>query len=995
MSEAEREIALAQLVEKLANSDVAAFAVMDYWTFEGYLAIRDYLSQHSDTTWTKGLFPGMELRLESPTSFRLNVHVVLSDQVSRQSLTDFCASLKLRIRGDLRSLSREALIDLARSLGASKANHHGFGKDDLSVPDRLFELGCMTAEVTRDSFLEASRQLKDSALILLPYDTSDGLAGIDWRKHGQSANELLRMAHLYETRKPENADLFLGRRTAENERFIDEFLEAMGGYPKPAVCGSDSHRLEDYGHFPGDRPMWVKADPTWPGLVSTTCEPIERTHIGDRPSQLDRVASNRTRYVQSIAIRKRPASALAEAWFDNDLVLNHGLVAIIGNKGSGKSALTDIIGLLGNTRREKWFPFLNEQQFRQPGDNKAANFDATVTWESQQRETRCLGDRSDPNRLESICYIPQNCFDEICNELARPGLSAFDAELKSVIFSHVEPPDRLGKSTLDEVIEFRTGEIEQGMSRLRSKMSRLNQEIVLLEDQATPEHRAALEERLRQKQAELDALDAAKPSKVKKPRGKPREAAKAEQNIDTLKREREGLQAKIRTAQSDQEHLALIVSRLDQLLERVRRVEREFADLADEYGEDLKSVGLDLKELAKLSVNAKPIREKRAELQKARAERDAALDPESSTSLVGQVKPLDARLKKLRSQLDEPNRRYERFLEDQAAWNAKRQEVLGSKTVPGTLRYFADKLSELDAVPTKLAERRQDRLDLAESIHGEITRLAGIFSDLYGPVQHFIRDHPIARDKFRLVFDVSVVDVEFQHRLFDWIHQGVSGSFYGVDEGRELLRELVAKYKFTTWKETREFLTEIMSHLLMDVRGESVSIASQLRKDRSVQSLYDYIFSLEYLKPRYVLKMGDRHLHELSPGEKGTLLLVFYLLVDRSATPLVIDQPEANLDNETIFDLLVPAIKEAKQRRQIIVVTHNPNIAVVCDADQVICASLDKARGCKVEYATGAIENPGINRRIVEVLEGTMPAFENRDAKYTLIAGVRRRLFTS
>ncbi len=129
--------------------------------------------------------------------------------------------------------------------------------------------------------------------------------------------------------------------------------------------------------------------------------------------------------------------------------------------------------------------------------------------------------------------------------------------------------------------------------------------------------------------------------------------------------------------------------------------------------------------------------------------------------------------------------------------------------------------------------------------------------------------------------------------------------------------------------------------------------------------------------------MDDKELSELSPGEKGTLLLVFYLLIDKSDVPLIIDQPEHNLDNETIYDLLVPAIKEARQKRQIILVTHNPNLAVVCDSDQVVCAAIDKTAGYIVSYTSGAIENPTINRRIVEVLEGTMPAFDNRGMKYT------------
>ena len=83
-----------------------------------------------------------------------------------------------------------------------------------------------------------------------------------------------------------------------------------------------------------------------------------------------------------------------------------------------------------------------------------------------------------------------------------------------------------------------------------------------------------------------------------------------------------------------------------------------------------------------------------------------------------------------------------------------------------------------------------------------------------------------------------------------------------------------------------------------------------------------HLFSLIYLRPRYALKLGSKSLPELSPGERGVLLLIFYLLVDLDDAPLIIDQPEENLDSESIYKLLVPCIKLAKNRRQIIVVTH-------------------------------------------------------------------------
>jgi hypothetical protein len=64
-------------------------------------------------------------------------------------------------------------------------------------------------------------------------------------------------------------------------------------------------------------------------------------------------------------------------------------------------------------------------------------------------------------------------------------------------------------------------------------------------------------------------------------------------------------------------------------------------------------------------------------------------------------------------------------------------------------------------------------------------------------------------------------------------------------------------------------------------------------------------------------------------------------------------------------------------------VTHNPNIAVVCDAEQIIHASIDRANNNRITYTTGAIEDPTINKLIVNVLEGTRPAFDNRGSKYS------------
>lgn len=112
------------------------------------------------------------------------------------------------------------------------------------------------------------------------------------------------------------------------------------------------------------------------------------------------------------------------------------------------------------------------------------------------------------------------------------------------------------------------------------------------------------------------------------------------------------------------------------------------------------------------------------------------------------------------------------------------------------------------------------------------------------------------------------------------------------------------------------------------------------------------------------------------------MLLIFYLLLDNNDIPLIIDQPEDNLDNHSVANILVPFIKKAKSKRQIILVTHNPNLAVVADAEQIIFTELDKENNYKFSFKAGAIENPEINKCIVQVLEGAMPAFNKRKMKY-------------
>src|SRR5206468_3181499 len=116
---------------------------------------------------------------------------------SKQQLQDFKAAL--RISAIDRSLSDESLIAFARSLDVGKAKVHGFEETDLKHDAKLLQLGSMTALVTRESLREAVKQIPgDTCLVILPYDTSDGLQKLDWEKHPHDDNYFMQSAHMFE-----------------------------------------------------------------------------------------------------------------------------------------------------------------------------------------------------------------------------------------------------------------------------------------------------------------------------------------------------------------------------------------------------------------------------------------------------------------------------------------------------------------------------------------------------------------------------------------------------------------------------------------------------------------------------------------------------------------------------------------------------------------------------------------------------------------------------
>ena len=107
-----------------------------------------------------------------------------------------------------------------------------------------------------------------------------------------------------------------------------------------------------------------------------------------------------------------------------------------------------------------------------------------------------------------------------------------------------------------------------------------------------------------------------------------------------------------------------------------------------------------------------------------------------------------------------------------------------------------------------------------------------------------------------------------------------------------------------------------------------------------VIDLSRWIYSTDHVRVHYSIEYEGIPITQFSPGTRGIVLLLLYLALDlEDSRPLIIDQPEENLDPRSVFTELIGLFREARKRRQVIIVTHNANLVVNTDVDQVIVAS--------------------------------------------------------
>lgn len=146
----------------------------------------------------------------------------------------------------------------------------------------------------------------------------------------------------------------------------------------------------------------------------------------------------------------------------------------------------------------------------------------------------------------------------------------------------------------------------------------------------------------------------------------------------------------------------------------------------------------------------------------------------------------------------------------------------------------------------------------------------------------------------------------------------------------------------------------------------------------------DLLYPQDQIEMRYKGRDGNfKPLSVASAGQKTTAILTFILSF--GDVPLILDQPEDDLDNRLVYDLIVDKMRQIKEKRQVIVVTHNANIPVNGDAEYVVSLS-SETHNLKIQ-AEGTIEDEKVKNEICEVMEGGVEAFQTRAKRYAALNG--------
>ena len=925
---------------RLQESDVVAFGITDYFSTEGYFStIREFRKRYPDSE--KLFLPNIELRTNyvvNRAQEEVNLHLIFNP---------FRAGYEVRMAMFLQSLKTNKTTAEGRNVKAS----------ELQVTHD-FEEATTTREFIRAALEDVFGKPADfsSDVLIITAANNDGLRPERGKKRKLLlTDELDKFSHAFFGNSG-NVHYYLS-----TDRYEDKSKTSI---PKATVSGSDAHSLDDLhsrlgkASYDADgkpvfEPTWIKADPTFEGLKQILYEPSSRVHIGETPP----VYHDLSRVIQCVKLSQ------ADGWFDEiEIPLNPGLVSIIGKKGSGKSALAEIMSYAADS----WLTTEPGSFIKRAGSH-LRNLTITLTWADGRTSTKRLGEEQSDS--QQVRYLSQRFVERLCAddhigvELVR--------EIEAVIFSHLDPTDTLNASNFEELRAIKTEGIDEEGERLKQEVVDLIREECALLDEAR---------KVGDKKQRIVTLKAEEASLLKQ---MPPPATDAERKlVEELQKRRNELTAAQNTVAGDKQKIQKIAdlkTRLTSFRAQIRRFATDLSPLLDEVGI--------------------PQSERAAFTPAFTADTDAPLDRRAKEllAIIGQkegveqhpakdtIRWLEGQIKVLLEKESTDKARQKRITEIQTRISAIGTEV---KRIEAEIQKIEGPNSK------RIVVAHTERLAAYGGYFENLKREHAVLEGLYEPV----------KQKLSPVAGKGEQDLEFSIRrevdLARWLERGSKlfdkrmilpyGSFQQLSN--KALEILVPAWSSGDTESIRAAHETFIS----EFKKPEYKVRNYLCEGVESTELLAWLYEVDHVRLAYGLKYNRVPLEKLSPGTKGIVLLILYLGMDTAdSRPLIVDQPDENLDNESIYELLRTYFQNAKSRRQIILISHNPNLVVNADSEQVLIATANpRDNGLpRIHYQMGALEQSaedgsGIRQRACRILEGGDTAFLKRESRYAIVRNI-------
>ena len=454
------ECAWEDYLTALESSDppIRALAVTDYYltgTYEHVVAAK----RAGRLSAIDLIFPNIELRLDVGTTKGrwVNVHLLVcpddADHVAKANR--FLKTLTFRAHAEVFSCTPDDLKSLGKASDTEIV-------DDVAALRHGAEQFKVGFEQLREEY-EKSAWAQSNILIAVAGSENDGTSGVRDGADATLRKEMEKFAHIIFSSSPAQRDFWLGRKVSVSR---DELIERYGGL-KPCLHGSDAHGNDSVGQPEGDRYSWIKGGLEFDALRQACIDPEGRAFVGEEPPS----TGTPSQLIDRIEVS-------GASWVSTPvLALNPGLVAIIGARGSGKTALVDMLAMgcdaIGGGRADQSRP---SSSFLARAIDLLGDAKVETTWRAGDPTIRALDGSATPDvTYPRARYLSQQFVEELCSS---HGLNdGLLREIERVIYDAHSLQDRDGALDFSDLLEQRAQRFRQARKREEEAIAQLSDRI--------------------------------------------------------------------------------------------------------------------------------------------------------------------------------------------------------------------------------------------------------------------------------------------------------------------------------------------------------------------------------------------------------------------------------------------------------------------------------------------------------------------------------------